>query len=608
MDRRRVSILAASLALLFAAGGCQDYNFNPVGHCLIQPGTKRVTLSDVSTADVLFVVDDSGSMASEQASLGANFSQFLDVLVTANQQRASQIPPLEAIDFHIAVTSTSNFYNPTTLHGSICSTSCPGASGSKVCCLQGTASPPADPPLVSPQPPLCGDDSECAAGYSCRSDCQGSLSVGGNACCLDAAPHAAQRIACATVGEPCGDLDQHYYYDGVCDPSYIGPANQGLRAIHYPQGDFMAAPGNDKVIHFTKGLGWAGGTSDPTITPLSADFSQNVDVGTCGSPQEQGLEAARLAVAKALDGDQALPKCPSDWTPASTLKCWPHPKAKLVVVWVTDENDSSSPTSASTGVVATTPDNSSSEEVARKYEVARFADYFTSLGRPVGAAFIASANVGCVDVDCNPQVCCSGPGCSGSEAAPTRYFELASQLRARGVDVVVGSICDSFGTTLGRIGEIVKPPTGLVLPTQPAASDVTILRIARPDGTTRKTCSRPAPPPADPSSITTDPQAQAYIDTVSATYDWWFTADREQITPLQKLPTASSQFVFINHLTGNCEANPGETYSADYLGQLPPGGCDNENDCADALGGSPSQWNCEGEDALAGRKGTCLCN
>jgi hypothetical protein len=98
-----------------------------------------------------------------------------------------------------------------------------------------------------------------------------------------------------------------------------------------------------------------------------------------------------------------------------------------------------------------------------------------------------------------------------------------------------------------------------------------------------------------------------YAAAVAAGYDWWFTATRDQVTDPQKAPTLATQFVFINHATANCEANPGETYSADYLGQLPPGGCDTADDCASALGGSTTQWICEG--VVPGvRKGTCLCN
>ena len=63
--------------------------------------------------------------------------------------------------------------------------------------------------------------------------------------------------------------------------------------------------------------------------------------------------------------------------------------------------------------------------------------------------------------------------------------------------------------------------------------------------------------------------------------------------------------MYINHTTGKCEANPGETYSADYLGRLPSGGCTSAQDCLTALGGQLDVWNCyvpPGETI-----GTCLC-
>jgi hypothetical protein len=620
MDRR-VSILAVCVAALFAATGCQDYNFNPVGHCLIQPGTKRVTLSDIATADVLFVVDDSGSMAGEQAALGTEFPRFLDVLARANKDRVNTVPAQAAVDFHIAVTSTSAYYNEPPVNGSVCSNACPGALGQYVCCLKAADGTPS-----LPQPPLCELNTDCAGGsYSCSPTCNGLSDVYFytlKGCCDTG--NNAQPIACDRPGEPCGIFDRFYYNDGLCQQGY-GQAGS------YPAGSFMADSANvyppapypvdRKVLHFGKDLLWStwawteaggwGGT-DVALQQLATAFDKNVGVGTCGSPQEQGLEAARRAI-KAQLGQDGLSQ------PGVAAGDWLHSKSKLVVVWVSDEDDCSAPYSAGDGVVfpltsdGCVDDSKLPASQQRQYQVAEYADYFTSLGRPFGAAFIASANNGCVDSSCVPLICSAGgtcptPGTCGGQGVPTRYLALAAQLRAKGVDVVTGSICDAFGDSLGRIAKIVKPPDGLVLPTQPAASEVSILRIARPDGSTRKTCSRPAPPPPDPSIITSDTLAQDYIDTVKGAYDWWFTATSDQITPLQKLPTASSQYVFINHVTLSCEADALETYSLDYIGQLPQGGCADVSDCSSALGGKDSDWSCLGY--IAGppeRRGTCTC-
>jgi hypothetical protein len=654
MDRR-VSILAVFVAALFAASGCQDYNFNPVGHCLIQPGTKRVTLSDVATADVLFVVDDSGSMGGEQAALGTEFPRFLDLLARANKDRVNTIPAQEAVDFHIAVTTTAAYYNEPSVNGSICSNLCPGALGQYVCCLKAADGTPS-----SPQPPLCVDTSlttnaDCGgpgSAYACKNTCAGLSDVNfytANGCCD--ATNKAQPIACDRPGEPCGIFDRFYYDDGLCTQGY-GQTGR------YPAGRFMAdttnaSPNDTKVLHFTKTLPWStwawtapstwGGT-DPLLQALATAFDKNVRVGTCGSPQEQGLEAARRAI-KAQLGQDGLSQ------PGVAAGDWLHSRSKLVVVWVSDEDDCSAPYSAADGVVfpltydGCVADSALPLDQQRQYRITEYADYFTSLGRPFGAAFIASANNGCSEkpggTPCVPLICSTPvaaccpvgnptctppPGTCGGQGVPTRYLALAAQLRAKGVDVVTGSICDAFGDSLGRIAKIVKPPDGLVLPTQPAASDVSILRIARPDGSTRKTCSRPAEPPSpaiSPPSVATDladpanVAAQAYINSVKSTYDWWFTETEDQITPYQKLPAASSKYVFINHSTLACEASPGETYSLDYIGQLPgacpdcnpprEGGCITESDCTAVLGGKDSDWACVGYVASPERRGTCTC-
>lgn len=652
MDRR-FPILAAALAALAASSACQDYNFNPVGHCVIQPGTRRVTLSSVSTADVLFVVDDSGSMGAEQANLAAQFGTFIDILSDSNVDRVAN--GLDPTDFHVAVTTTSMFRNPRFTNGSYCNDECPGREGRKVCCLGPTGA-------TAPQPPYCRVDADCDStrGFTCRTttECGAAAAVGGRGC-FDAAC-APQPIPCTTVGAECGNFQPYYEASvGTCSSGYA--ADLFTTNDEYPKGRFMVNPAaaypgdpNDVVLHFDKGLycTWdeangvctGGGTNTTAINNLIAQFNQNVQVGVCGSLVEQGIEAARAAIERArgnLGGQTA------GYVPGEFL----HPNSKLVVVWVTDEDDCSSPASAADGVVfwdtgtsdACRVDASLPEAQQRQFAISAYADYFTSLGRPFGAAFIASLTNGCEDLTCTPALCCGSDGsgycgspgiCTtascGGQGLPARYVTLANELRAKGAEVVLGSVCDEFGASLGRIAEIVKPPPSLTLPTQPAATEVTILRIAGSGGVTRKTCSRPAPPPpapipaGDPGSpcdlslpanVTANAAAQAYIDSVKASYDWWFTAASDQICPYQRLPSAASRFVYINHETGNCEANPGETYSLDYIGRLPANGCTSVADCTGALGGTESDWTCFAGVDVAGaclepaadNVGTCIC-
>ncbi len=351
----------------------------------------------------------------------------------------------------------------------------------------------------------------------------------------------------------------------------------------------MGSGSNPRVIHFDKSLY----PETPSGTPTNAQgftsdqlktfFSQNVLVGTCGSNQEAPFQAGKLAVAKALEGTQ-LDTYDASGTPGSFPAGWPHADSKMVLVFVGDEDDCSSPQDANGGVVlsgapgsdACVNDSALPVEQQRLFTVGSMVDYFTGLDRPLGAAVIASAKAGtadtCVDDTCSPAICCD-TACTGSAAVcttttcggqgkGTRLLEAAGELRAAAADVIAGSICDpNFGTILDRIAELAKPPSGLLLPSQPADEQVCVLRIARADGKTRKTCFGPAP-----AGLTT-------AEAEAASYDWWFTATREQVTDDQKAPTAASRYVYLNQQTENCKADTGETYSADYLGRLPAGGC-----------------------------------
>ncbi len=71
------------------------------------------------------------------------------------------------------------------------------------------------------------------------------------------------------------------------------------------------------------------------------------------------------------------------------------------------------------------------------------------------------------------------------------------------------------------------------------------------------------------------------------------------------LGTGTSRCITIDHTRGQCEANPGETYSAEYLGMVPAGGCATSADCASALGGGASKWSCVIEAGMP--RGTCSC-
>jgi hypothetical protein len=68
-----------ALALLLLAG-CQDYLFEPVCPQTIEESQITGTPADPTPADILFIVDNSGSMADDQRRIAASFDAFIDQL------------------------------------------------------------------------------------------------------------------------------------------------------------------------------------------------------------------------------------------------------------------------------------------------------------------------------------------------------------------------------------------------------------------------------------------------------------------------------------------------------------------------------------------------
>src|SRR5205823_11080547 len=98
---------ASLLALLASMAGCTSCDTVP-GDALTSCQATVVLPAAVST-DILFVIDDSGSMSEEQANLAANLGAFIDTLAASPVQN----------EFRIAVTNTSvdNFTGGTAYTG-----------------------------------------------------------------------------------------------------------------------------------------------------------------------------------------------------------------------------------------------------------------------------------------------------------------------------------------------------------------------------------------------------------------------------------------------------------------------------------------------------------
>ncbi len=268
---RTVRARAIAVVLAFAAAGCQDYNFNPVGHCLLQPGSQRFTLSNISSADVLFVVDDSGSMAGEQDRLAFAFADFVENLTSTNVARAKG--GLLPLDFHVAVTTTSIFYNREPLGAQTCSSTCGIESGKLTCCT-GTA-------------PVYGPRKCSAAGPATQCPVAGRPPAGTPATASRASSTAAPRTArtrrtpstrsaairCAARrrASPAGSSRPTTHFAGMCDPATKGVA---FDELPFPDGDFVGSAvtttpsANPRVLHFDKRLYY---TWDPDHAELRAE-------------------------------------------------------------------------------------------------------------------------------------------------------------------------------------------------------------------------------------------------------------------------------------------------------------------------------------------------
>ncbi|MEM1024413.1 MAG: vWA domain-containing protein [Myxococcota bacterium] len=79
---------------LVPLGGCQQYLFDQVCPAGIAEVDRTIPALAPAPADILFVIDNSGSMADEQENLALNFGAFIDVLASG------------AGDYHIAVATT----------------------------------------------------------------------------------------------------------------------------------------------------------------------------------------------------------------------------------------------------------------------------------------------------------------------------------------------------------------------------------------------------------------------------------------------------------------------------------------------------------------------
>ena len=110
-SRARWLLPAAAFALL----GCPKQELAPLGPCTVSAVTERVDQTGVDQVDLLFVIDNSGSMASEQVGLGRLLPELVKVLTTGDKTPDEPEEPRENNDryftpvrsLHIGVVTTN---------------------------------------------------------------------------------------------------------------------------------------------------------------------------------------------------------------------------------------------------------------------------------------------------------------------------------------------------------------------------------------------------------------------------------------------------------------------------------------------------------------------
>ena len=94
----RTGLLVASCVALPTLLACLDHPLKPVEYEAVQEGTEGIALTINKDVDIIFMIDDSGSMAEEQYNLASNFDKFIEVL---------EAPGVEA-NYRIGITTSDN--------------------------------------------------------------------------------------------------------------------------------------------------------------------------------------------------------------------------------------------------------------------------------------------------------------------------------------------------------------------------------------------------------------------------------------------------------------------------------------------------------------------
>jgi hypothetical protein len=96
----------AWLALMALASGCLERELKPLNPCLVSGVSRKVAVNNVDKVDLLFMIDNSNSMAQEQVSLKAQFPKLISVLTSGERTPGDPNPFPPVKDLHVGVVSS----------------------------------------------------------------------------------------------------------------------------------------------------------------------------------------------------------------------------------------------------------------------------------------------------------------------------------------------------------------------------------------------------------------------------------------------------------------------------------------------------------------------
>ena len=106
MRTRTRSVIAMGIVTMaaLASSGCLDRELKALNPCLVSGVARKVAVTNVDFVDLLFVVDNSGSMRQEQGALRDQFPKLITTLTSGRKSNGETFPPVK--DMHLGVVST----------------------------------------------------------------------------------------------------------------------------------------------------------------------------------------------------------------------------------------------------------------------------------------------------------------------------------------------------------------------------------------------------------------------------------------------------------------------------------------------------------------------